>query len=212
MIEPLSVAVHCSKLASLSPGASVLVFGAGPIGLLVCAVARAFGASIVAVADINESRLKFARDYASVETYLIQPSAQVGLAAELPPKLGITDGFDVVIEATGVQSCINEGVSALQRGGTFVQAGLGSSSVQFPIGLICDKEINLKGSFRYGPGDYALAIDLVRKGAVSVKELITHRYSFSEAEKAFQAVSKREGIKSIIYGPGIQSADASSRL
>ncbi|KAK0653719.1 putative D-xylulose reductase A [Lasiodiplodia hormozganensis] len=211
LMEPLSVAVHCSKLAGLAPGLSVLVFGAGPIGLLVCAVARAFGAAAVAVADINEPRLAFAREYAGVETVLIQPG-QTDLAAKVVAQMGLADGFDVVIEATGVQSCIGEGVSALKRGGTFVQAGLGASQVHFPIGLVCDKEVNFKGSFRYGPGDYALAIDLVRRGSVSVAELITHRYSFSEAEKAFQGVARREGIKTMIYGPGVQAADASSRL
>ncbi|KAF4314080.1 putative sorbitol xylitol [Botryosphaeria dothidea] len=208
LMEPLSVAVHCSKLAALTPGASVLVFGAGPIGLLVCAVGRAFGAGAVAVADIDEQRLAFARKYAAAETCLITP----GEAPEILSRTGRADGFDVVIEATGVQSCINEGVGALRRGGTFVQAGLGSSQVQFPIGLICDKEVNFKGSFRYGPGDYALAIDLVRRGAVSVTELVTHRYSFTEAEKAFQAVVRREGIKTVIYGPNVQAAEASSRL
>ncbi|KAL0260944.1 Endo-1,4-beta-xylanase 2 [Diplodia seriata] len=215
LVEPLSVAVHCSRLAGLKPGVKVLVFGAGPIGLLVCAVARAFGAGVVAVADINEPRLGFAKEYVKggVETVVIKPGEE-GLAERIVREtVGVDEeGFDVVIEATGVQACINEGVGALKRGGTFVQAGLGNSQVLFPIGLVCDKEVNFKGSFRYGPGDYSLAIDLVGRGAVSVSELVTHRYAFEEAEKAFQGVAKREGIKSVIYGPGIKAADASSRL
>ncbi|KAF2139780.1 uncharacterized protein K452DRAFT_300284 [Aplosporella prunicola CBS 121167] len=200
LIEPLSVAVHCCKLAAITQGASVLVTGAGPIGLLVCAVARAFGASTIVVADIVESRLAFAKKYAATHTYLIKPGKS-SLAEELPSQLDLPDGFDIIIEATGVEACTQDGVAVLNRGGTFIQAGLGSSSISFPVGLICDKEATFKGSFRYGPGDYGLAIELVRKGAVSVKELVTHRFSFEEAEVAFQTVTKREGIKCIIRGP-----------
>ncbi|KAH7033993.1 xylitol dehydrogenase [Macrophomina phaseolina] len=202
LMEPLSVAVHCCKLAAVSPGASVLVFGAGPIGLLVCAVARAFGASTVGVADIVASRLDFARHYAATETHLLGPKTDTKTQLSLP------GGFDAVIEATGVEACVESGVKALKRGGVFVQAGLGSPSIQFPVGMICDKELNFKGSFRYGPGDYELAIELVRKRAVSVKDLITHRFSFDEAAEAFKTVANRDGIKSIIRGHSTGSVTA----
>jgi L-iditol 2-dehydrogenase len=203
LVEPLAVAVHCCRLANIKPGSALLVFGAGPVGLLCCAVGRAFGASSVTVADIVESRLDFAKKYAATSTYLMGVSS-VDLDGDLMKlRQCIPLDPDTVIEATGAPPCVTLGISALKRGGTFVQAGLGNPRIDFPIGLICDKEITLKGSFRYGPGDYELAIELLRSKKVGVKELITHRFDFIEAERAFETVKKREGIKSIIRGPDV---------
>jgi L-iditol 2-dehydrogenase len=77
--------------------------------------------------------------------------------------------------------------------------------VNFPIGQICDKEATLKGSFRYGAGDYQLAVDLLDSGRVSLKRLVTCEFSFEEAEKAFVNVSERKGIKTLILGPNVDA-------
>ena len=59
---------------------------------------------------------------------------------------------------------------------------------------------NIQGSFRYGPGDYATAVDLLATGRVSVKELITGKVKFRDAEKAFHEVKASKGIKTLIQG------------
>jgi D-xylulose reductase len=66
---------------------------------------------------------------------------------------------------------------------------------------MCTKELNVKGSFRYGAGDYQTAVDLVAGGRVSVKELITGKVKFEEAENAFKEVKAGKGIKILIEGP-----------
>ena len=78
------------------------------------------------------------------------------------------------------------------------------------FGQICDKEATLKGSFRYGPGDYKLAIDLLASNRVRLNSLITHEYAFEDAERAFENVASRAGIKSIIYGPDVDRTLATS--
>ncbi|KAL1604743.1 Endo-1,4-beta-xylanase 2 [Paraconiothyrium brasiliense] len=203
LVEPLSIAVHCCGLAGNLQGRSVAVFGAGPVGLLCCAVAQAFGASKVVVADIVESRLQFAKDFGVDETYFMNAQSPASNARSLLVRCGYAAGVDVVVDATGAEPCIQCGVAALRRGGTFVQAGLGSPKITFPIGQICDKEATLKGSFRYGPGDYKLAIQLLESDRVRVGDLITHEFAFSQAEEAFHNVTRRIGIKSVIYGPGV---------
>ena len=60
---------------------------------------------------------------------------------------------------------------------------MGKPDIHFPIMAMCTKELNVKGSFRYGSGDYQTAIDLVASGRISVKELITGKVKFDEAEK-----------------------------
>ncbi|KAJ4989315.1 alcohol dehydrogenase GroES-like domain-containing protein [Stagonosporopsis vannaccii] len=203
LVEPLSIAVHCCGLAGNLQGRSIGVFGAGPIGLLCSAVAQAFGASKVVVVDAVDTRLAFARAFGANQTYKMQDRTPELNAAQLIADAHLPRGFDVVIDATGAQSCIICGVTALKRGGLFIQAGLGAPKIDFPIGQICDKEATLKGSFRYGPGDYKLAIDLLRSDRVRLSSLITHEFEFEDAEKAFRNVASRGGIKSIIYGPGV---------
>lgn len=203
LVEPLSIAVHCCGLAGNFQGRSVIVFGAGPIGLLCCAVARTFGARTAVVVDLVESRLAFARNFAANGTYKMEAQSPELNAEKLLAGTRLLGGADVVIDATGAEPCINCGIASLKRGGIFVQAGLGSPRIAFPIGQICDKEVTLKGSFRYGPGDYKLAIELLQSKRVRLSDLITHDFQFSEAKEAFINVSKKNGIKSIIYGPGI---------
>jgi D-xylulose reductase len=82
-----------------------------------------------------------------------------------------------------------------------VQGGMGKPDITFPIMAMCTKELNVKGSFRYGTGDYQTAIDLVASGRISVKELITGKVKFEDAESAFAQVKKGEGIKLLIEGP-----------
>jgi L-iditol 2-dehydrogenase len=203
LVEPLSIAVHCCGLAGNLQGRSVAVFGAGPIGLLCCTVAQAFGAAKVVVVDAVVPRLSFATDFGADDTYMMEAGFPETNAQKLLEKAVLPTGFDVVVDATGAEPCINCGVAALKRGGVFVQAGLGSPKIAFPIGQICDKEATLKGSFRYGPGDYKLAIQLLESNRVQVRSLITHEFAFSDAEQAFENVANRVGIKSLIYGPGI---------
>lgn len=78
---------------------------------------------------------------------------------------------------------------------------MGKPDISFPIMTMCTKELNVKGSFRYGAGDYQTAVDLVASERISVKELITGKVSFEDAEKAFQDVKEGKGIKILIEGP-----------
>lgn len=208
LVEPLSIAVHCCGLAGNLQGRKVAVFGAGPIGLLCCAVARAFGAARVVIADVVDSRLEFSKGFGATHTYKMRPESAESNAQSLLAQTELGKGVNVVIDATGAESCIECGVAVLQRGGTFVQAGLGAPRISFPVGQMCDKEATLKGSFRYGPGDYKLAIELLESKRIRLHELITHEFPFLEAEKAFENVAGRVGIKTVIYGPGVNRAVA----
>jgi D-xylulose reductase len=92
-------------------------------------------------------------------------------------------------------------IHALRMGGSYVQGGMGKSDITFPIMAMCQKEITARGSFRYGPGDYKLAIQLVANGSVDVKKLITGIVSFKNAEDAFKMVKAGRAIKILIAGP-----------
>jgi len=201
LIEPLAVAVHIVKQAEIKPGQSVVVMGAGPVGLLCCAVAKAYGATTVVSVDIQPARLEFAASYASTHTFTPARVSAEENAANLLKQVGLPDGADAVIDASGAEPSIQASIHVVRRGGVYVQGGMGKTDITFPITTLCIKEITAKGSFRYGSGDYKLAVQLVSSGQIDVKKLITGTVKFEEAEEAFKSVKAGKGIKVLIAGP-----------
>jgi len=201
LIEPLAVAVHIVKQAEVKPGQSVVVMGAGPVGLLCLAIAKAYGASTLVSVDIQPSRLEFAKGYAATHTFTPARVSGEENAANLLKQIGFPEGVDAVIDASGAEPSIQTSIHAVRRGGVYVQGGMGKADITFPIMALCMKEIAAKGSFRYGGGDYKLAVDLVTQGKVDVKKLITGTVKFEEAEEAFKSVKAGKGIKVLIAGP-----------
>ncbi|KIW08615.1 chlorophyll synthesis pathway protein BchC [Verruconis gallopava] len=201
LMEPTAVAVHVCKQAEVKLKDTLVVFGAGPVGLLSCAVGKAFGASKVICVDINEERLKFAKEYAATGVYQSQRIPAEENARNIIDQFGLGEGADCVIDATGAEPCIQTCVHVLRKGGTYCQAGMGPSDITFPIGALCGKELTVRGSFRYKSGDYAVALDLVSSGKLNVKPLISKTVAFEEAEQAFHDVKAARGIKILIEGP-----------
>ncbi|KAK4144810.1 chaperonin 10-like protein [Dichotomopilus funicola] len=213
LIEPLAVGVHIVKQAQVQPGQSVVVLGAGPVGLLCCAVARAFGATTVVSVDIVPSKLEFARAYAATHTYLSQRVSAEENARNILAAAGLTEagGADVVIDASGAEPSIQAALHVVRMGGTYVQGGMGKADITFPIMALCLKEVTARGSFRYGSGDYKLAIDLVAAGKVDVKALVNGVVAFKDAEEAFQKVKEGQVIKILIAGPN-EKVEAGGKL
>ena len=178
-MEPLSVGVHSvSTLAQLKTGQTIAVWGAGPVGLLCMAVAKALGASRIVAVDINRARLDFAKRYAATDVF--EPPAlnssenkveySKRSAEALKQALGIKDrgptAIDAVIEASGAEVSIQTALFVVKTGGTYVQVrrsvmcvynsdlcsqvGMGIAEVVIPITMLLVKELNVKGSFRYG--------------------------------------------------------------
>ncbi|OBT88601.1 hypothetical protein VE02_04011 [Pseudogymnoascus sp. 03VT05] len=201
LVEPLAVAVHITKQAQISPGASVVVMGAGPVGLLCCAVAKAFGATKVVSVDIQQDRLDFAKNYAATHTFMPERVAAEVNAENLIKAADLGEGADCVIDASGAEPSIQTSIHVVRRGGVYVQGGMGKPDITFPIMAMCTKEITMRGSFRYGSGDYKLAVQLVASGSLDVKSLVSREVPFKDAEQAFEDVLKGKGIKVLIRGP-----------
>ncbi|RCI12697.1 hypothetical protein L249_0669 [Ophiocordyceps polyrhachis-furcata BCC 54312] len=201
LVEPLAVAVHAVRQAQITPGLSVAVMGAGPVGLLCAAVARAYGASVVVSVDVRSARLDLARDLAATHAYLARDVGPEENAAAIRELAGLRQGVDVVIDASGAEASIRTGIQLVRMGGVYVQVGMGRDDCNFPIMALCLKEVTVRGSFRYGPGDYDLAIHLVASGQVPVKKLISRVVAFDQAKEAFDLAAKGDLIKIIIAGP-----------
>ncbi len=204
LAEPLSVAVHGVRLAGIQPRQSVLVQGSGTIGLLAASVAKAYGASVVCLADINQTKLDFAADFIpGCAVFKSDPSASPQDEAErLKRTLGLEDGADVVLECSGVQSSAQTGLYASARGATYVQIGLGKHDQTLPLGFMCEREVVVKTSFRYGPGDYEIALEMLGDGKVDAKKMISSIVDFEQAAEAWERTRRGEGIKNLIRVQG----------
>ncbi|KAI5199341.1 sorbitol dehydrogenase [Aureobasidium subglaciale] len=201
LVEPLAVAVHSNKLAGIKPGHRVVVFGAGPVGILCAAVARQFGAVEVISVDMIAARLEFAKEFAATDTYAPDTSIDgASNAAEIVKRFRLDRGADVVIEATGAEPCVQMGIHVLAPGGTYVQTGCGKPNVMVPMTKLGEKEAIVKGCFRYGSGDFEMAVGFLRDGKIDVKQLISRTVSFREAPDAWESVGRGEGIKTLICG------------
>ena len=222
LCEPVAVAVQICKVGNIRAGQKVVVFGCGPIGLLVQSVAKAYGVSYVIGVDMSQRRLDLAANVLKCADDVLSPPhmppvsdtstpSQEDRAAEWSAHVAkvmkqqfprLVDGPDVVIDATGAQSCIQTGVHLVKKGGTYVQAGMGKENVVFPITTACIRDLTIRGSIRYTAGVYQAAIDLVASGKIDPKKLITHRFKFDEAEEAFETVRKggEDMLKVMIEG------------
>jgi len=179
-MEPLSVGVHSvANLGGFRSGQSIAIFGCGPVGLLCMAVAKALGAQRIIAVDIVPQRLEFAKSYAATETYLppkpLEGETKLDYskrnAEQMKQQLNIQDRginkIDLVIDASGAEVSIQTALYIVGTGGTFVQVcngifllnhnliaflkvGMGAPNVTVNIGLLMVKELNYKGSFRYG--------------------------------------------------------------
>jgi len=201
LVEPLAVAVHVCRLADIRLGQDVIIFGSGTIGILCAAVSKALGAQQIISVDVNAGRLEFARKFAATGTFQPEDDSSETIAGKIREAHNLDGGADAVLEATGIEVCISTGIHVLKKGGTFIQAGLGKSSIQFPITTLSEKEITMKGCFRYSAGDYELALHLLESKRVSVKELISSFVDFEHTTDAWESTRKGEGIKNLIRGP-----------
>lgn len=210
LVEPVAVAVQICKVADLRAGQTVLVFGCGPIGALCQAVAKGYGASKVIGVDISKSRAAFAEGFGADGVFIPEkpdPSldpvdASRATAERIVEHFGLGEGADIVLECTGAAPCIQAGVFAAKKGGTYVQAGMGQENVVFPITTACIRALNIKGSIRYTTGCYPQAVELVASGKVKPRALITHRFKFEQSLEAFEVVKKasEDTLKVMIAG------------
>ncbi|XP_068211893.1 sorbitol dehydrogenase-like [Palaemon carinicauda] len=183
IIEPLAVAIHGCRRAKVTAGSSVLICGAGPIGLLTLLVAKAMGATNILTTDIKESRLLMAKKMGSDRTLLVKGEAPQDLAKKVGQVMGCMP--EITFECSGVDDCLRTAIFATRSGGAVILAGIGTPEVKLPIVNAAVREVDLVGIFRY-TNCYPIAINMIAKGLIDVGPLITHRFKFEEFNKAFE--------------------------
>ncbi len=196
MTEPAAVALHALKRAGgTSPGETVVVFGAGPIGLMVAQWARTMGASQIIVFDLVPEKLEMSRALGFDLTFDVRDCDGVETVNELT----CDEGAHICIEGAGVPVTFVQALSAVRRGGKMVVLGNPANDITLPAALVSQvmrREISIYGTWNshysvLGGDDWCTALDAMANGTLVLKPLITHTASLPDAEAALVMMNTR---------------------
>lgn len=190
MLEPLGVGIHAVDLGKLKAGMNIGVFGCGPIGLLIIQLAKLAGAKQIVATDKLVHRVEAAKKFGASQSILVQDQNE--LVESVANKL------DVVFEAAGEQGAVDDVFTAVRAGGKVILVGIPENDrTSFSASMARRKGLTIK-LVRRMKHTYPRAIDLVSKGLVEVRSLVTHRFPLDRAREAFQVAARREGLKVMI--------------
>ncbi|MDZ5453974.1 MULTISPECIES: alcohol dehydrogenase catalytic domain-containing protein [Labrys] len=197
VIEPLSCAIHTVQRGDIQLADVVVIAGAGPLGLLMTQVARLKTPKKLVVVDLMEDRLELARGFGADVT--INPKTQD--VDEVVRSL--TDGYgcDVYIETTGHPSGVTQGLQIIRKLGRFVEFSVFGKETSADWSIIGDrKELDIRGA-HLGPYCYPIAIDLLTRGLVTSKGIVTHQYDLADWDEALKLANSTDSIK-VLLTPG----------
>lgn len=193
MSEAIAVAYGAVRRAGDVSGRSVLVVGAGPIGLFILQMAKALGAGRVTVSDLDENRLKKALELGADDA--VNPGRQ-DLSAALP------GGVEVSFEAVGTTATVAQAISATKSGGTVVWVGNSHKIVEVDMQSVVTRKISILGSYIYTHREFAEAVELLGRGVIKCAPLISHRFPLEQGPQVFAAMADRPGdyLKVVLTG------------
>jgi L-iditol 2-dehydrogenase len=187
LVEPLSVALWAHRTARLGAGSSVLIAGAGPIGLLVTQVSAALGAAEIVVSDVDSGRLELARSFGA--TTVLDATRPAGEPA-----------VDAFIECSGAPAAVRSGIPRVRPGGTAVLVGMGADELTLPLSLVQRREITVTGIFRYA-NTWPTGIALAGRGLVDLDGLVTGHVDLEHTRDAL-APDPTAGQVKMVVRPG----------
>lgn len=190
LVEPVAVACHDIRRGGLIAGESVVVFGAGPIGLLIALLAQHRGCPVL-ITDINPARLAFAGELGLDTT---EPG---GLEAEVESRDG-EKGSDVVFEVSGSSAAIAQATGVLRTRGRLVVVGIHSQPHEVDLFQVFWRELQLIGARVYEPEDFDEAVELIAADAVTFHRLITSTLPLDRIGEAFTRLESGEDVKVMI--------------
>jgi L-iditol 2-dehydrogenase len=202
LVEPLSVAIWAHRTARLGAGSTVLVAGAGPVGLLVTQVAAALGATEIIVSDVDASRLELARSFGATAvldaTAVVDATAVLGATAVLDgAKSAEGLAVDAFIDCSGAPAAVRAGLPAVRPGGTVVLVGMGADEVTLPLSLLQRREINVTGTFRYA-NTWPTGIALASHGLVDLDSLVTGHVALDHTRDAIVPDPSAGQVKMVV--------------
>ncbi len=197
MVEALSIAVHAAGRAQPRINDSAVVVGSGMIGLLVLQVLRAAGCGLLVAVDLDETRLKMARQF----------GADCTLGADTPDLVNkIREftggrGMDLAFEVVGMGESLQIALSSLRKGGTAILVGNLKPQVNLPLQSVVTRQISLLGTCA-SAGEYPACLEMIARGTVNVDALISSTPPLGEGAIWFKRLyDKEKGLMKVILKP-----------
>jgi len=188
MMEPFSCGLWAVHRGGVQSGDCIVVFGAGPIGLMTLQAAAIAGATTLIAVDINDFRLEFAKRLGATHVIDAREGDALdkvfAITREIHPGFPERKGVDVAFETAGALETTRNTLAAARRGGVAVLVGLPPESmVELDIAGAASKEIDIRGMFRYA-NQYPAAIAFAAQGRADVRSPVTHHFPLEQAEDA----------------------------
>lgn len=195
--EPTACVVHGLDVLAMPPASRVLVFGAGPTGLILSQLLARSGAGELTVAAPTVAKLNIAAAHGADCVVLIDRADPAGAAGQLRKHAG--NGYDVVVDATGNVDVLAQTISLTRTGGTVFVYGMTAESDLWPVPPyeVFRRELTIKGSFAQ-QFSFDRALIALRTGRVATAGMITHRFGLNQYGDALAAVADSSCIKAVL--------------
>jgi L-iditol 2-dehydrogenase len=197
LAEPLACAINGFEVGRVTPGSSLLIVGAGPIGCMMIELARHWGVTNVIMAQRGKARLEIARQFGADAYICTSDEDLVTRSRELTGG----KGPDCVITSCGSVEVHEQAIEAVaQRGCVNLFGGLakGTRNMSVASNTIHYKECLVTGSHGSTPRQHKMALDFIARGYVNTEKYITHHFSLDDIEQALAANEDRAGLKVVV--------------
>ena len=197
LTEPACVATQALTVnARIKPGDTVVIQGAGTIGVMALQIARISGAGTIIMlgTDVDAHRLEVAAELGAHYTLNVQRDDAVGLLR------GLGDGFgaDMVVDCTGVSAALKQALDLVRPLGSVVKIGWGPQPLNFSLDPLVAKAATLQGSFSHTYATWERVLQLMATGQLNLDPMIGGVYPLDEWEPAFHAMESGENVKSVL--------------
>lgn len=183
IFDPFGNAVHTALSFDLL-GEDVLITGAGPIGVMGCAVARHAGARYVVVTDLNPYRLELARKMGA--TLAVDPRETP--LEEVQRRLGMKEGFDVGLEMSGSPAAFNSLIANMAHGGKIALLGIPDREMAIDWNAVIFNMLTIKGIYGREMYETWYKMTVMLQSGLDIRPVITHRFHYTEFQQGFDAM------------------------
>lgn len=197
LVEPAAVSLHAINLSPISNEDTVLVVGAGMVGMFVIQLLRIKGCKHIIAVDLEPSRLELAKQLGAEFAFVPGDAALGKTVNELTDNRGV----DCAIEVVGIGSSVQLGISLLRKGGTITLLGNLSPEVTIPMQAVVTKQLRLQGSCAIN-GEYPEILELISNGKLDMEAILSAEAPLSEGADWFQRLyNKEKGLMKVILRP-----------
>jgi len=193
IFDPFGNAVHTALSFDLV-GEDVLITGAGPIGIMAAAVCRHVGARHVVITDVNDYRLKLAEKMGATRAVNVMNDN----LQDVMKDLGMTEGFDVALEMSGVPSAVQSMLSAMNNGGKIAMLGIPPSDMAVDWNQVIFKGLQIKGIYgREMFETWYKMVSLLQSG-LDISPIVTHQFKVDDFQQGFDTMGSGQSGKVIL--------------